>query len=256
MQTITSRENEQVKYACHLAASATFRAQEGVFFAEGIRLCADLAHGLELKALFATPKALMQCPEAEGFTQQLYEINDSVADKLSDVRTPQGLFGIFAMPDTGAEMLQLQKGVLLCEEMQNPLNLGAMMRSAAGFGLGGIALTQGCADPYGMKALRASMGAVGRMPVAHGLQLQEAVAEFKSAGATVYAATLENATALGDVKVQKPFVLMVGNEGAGLSQQAHSLADQRVYIPMSGGVESLNAAVAASVLMYEFAKDG
>lgn len=255
MERIASRENERVKYACRLAASSSARAEEGALFAEGTKLCMDLASTLTAKAAFFTEKYLKANPAAALIAPEAYLISEPVNDKLAQTKTPQGLYCLFELPQNGPETLVYENGVLLCEALQDPTNVGAVLRSAAAFGFGGVMLL-GCADPFSPRALRAGMGAVGRLPLAGNLSLAQAGEALRAKGVTLYAAALQNAKPLSEVKARHPFALMVGSEGAGLSEEALALAQQTVYIPMKNGVESLNAAVAASVLMFHFAAAG
>ncbi|NLW79370.1 MAG: RNA methyltransferase [Ruminococcaceae bacterium] len=248
-QAITSRANERVKYAGRLATSAAFRAQEGLFFAEGARLCFDLAKMLPVKLAFYTERMLLARPEVAHLAQEGLLVSDGVAEKLGDTKTPQGLFCLVHMPKASLADMNAATGVLLCENVGDPANVGAMIRSAAGLGLGGVVLSPGCADAFSPKALRASMGAVGRIPVVSS-PVDAAVAHLRAAGAVVLATTLEGAVPYTEAPQGRPFVLMVGNEAAGLSPEAVALADERIAIPMHRGVESLNAAAAATALMF------
>lgn len=251
--SIQSRDNDKIKYARKLAESASFRAQERLFLAEGRRLCFDLAQTLRVHSAFATEAFLQSCPEAEALAPQCFVISEPVAQKLADTQTPQGLFCLFETPLATIEAMDAEKGVLLCETLQDPANVGATLRSAAAFGFGGVVLV-GCADPFGPKALRAGMGAVGHVAVKMLPRegLAQAAEQLVAKKATIYAAALQNARPLPAVAVKRPFALLVGNEGAGLTAEALALAAETVYIPMQNGVESLNAAVAASVLMFHF----
>lgn len=256
MQRISSRDNEQVRYACRLASTGSFRLEENVLFAEGIRLCLDLAATLTVCAAFYTQRVLKEYPQVEYLCENSYLINDPVDDKLAQTKTPQGLYCLFGMPSTHAEQLDYQKGVIVCEAVQDPTNIGAMLRSVAAFGLGGAVLLPGCADPFAPRALRASMGAAGRLPVAVNAELQEVLLSLQQCGGTLFAAALQGAQPLSAVKAGGPYALLIGNEGAGLSNAALHAAHQRVFIPMHSGMDSLNAAAAAAVMMYHFSAGG
>lgn len=248
--SITSRDNPHVKYACRLAASAAFRAQEGLFFAEGARLCTDLAGRLHARAVFYTAAAANRRPELPGLAPQAFEVSEPVAEKLAGTKSPQGVCALFEMPEAGLGDMPQGQPVLICEGIQDPANLGAMVRSAAGLGFGAVALTPKCASPYGPKALRASMGAVARLPLVVVPGVEEAAEHLHGQGYILYAAALQNAVSLAETAIKRPCALLVGSEGAGLSPQALAAADAGVYIPMQNGVESLNAAVAAAILMH------
>ena len=122
---ITSRENEQVKYACRLASSAQLRAEENMFFAEGPRLCKTLAQKLCAHLVFITESALLQWPEAEFLAKEAYIVSDTVAEKLAGTKTTQGVFCVFPRPKTDGGEITLGRGVLVCERLQDPANVGA-----------------------------------------------------------------------------------------------------------------------------------
>lgn len=251
---IYSRGNERIKYACHIASSAEFRAKERLFFAEGLRLCQDLAQRQAPRQVFAT-QAVYE--KATAFFEALdgcdvFLVNEGVAEKLSDTKTPQGLFCLFEMPRYTRQDLCLDKGILLCENLQDPANVGTVVRSAAGLGLGGVVFTRGSADVYAPKALRAGMGSVLRIPHLQQADLSDTARAFLQAGATLYGAALEQSVPLQEIRAAKPYVLLIGNEGAGLTPAALDFCQCKVRIPMENGVESLNAAAAASMLMYAF----
>jgi TrmH family RNA methyltransferase len=164
------------------------------------------------------------------------------------------LFALFPLPAAGWDDLQPARGVLLCEALQDPANVGAVVRTAAGLGLGGVVLAAvgglSAADPTSPKALRASMGALARLPVVRTGSAAKAAHRLKAAGVRLIAAAARATTPLGKARDSGPFALLVGNEGAGLSEALLAAADTRVAIPMHNGGECLNAAAAAAIMMY------
>ncbi len=251
MEHITSRENDKVKYVRRLAMSGRFRVQEGLFFAEGKRLCLDLAEKSKPALVLCTEKVLDDLPNLSALGKQCITIGENVAEKIADTRTPQGLFCLFELPKNQAQKKDAQQGLVLCENLQDPSNVGAIIRSAAAFGYGGVLLCGG-ADPFSPRALRASMGTVLRVPVLCYKNIEDALNEAQSDGVYIYAAAAGKELSKVKPKEKQPYLLMVGNEGEGLSQKALALANDTLSIPMHHEVESLNAAVAASVLMYAF----
>lgn len=249
MEHISSRENEKVKMACKISASAGARQETGLFFAEGKRLCFDLAMIQKPKMAFVSKEFLKGCPQAEDMADETYLISDPVADKLSGTKNSQGLYCLFSLPETSMDNLDFTRGILLCENLQNPENVGAIVRSAAAFGYGGVILLN-CADIYSPKALRASMGGVSRIKISTASSLEEVLELFTQKGTTLYATALEEANSLTETVVKNPFALAIGNEGAGLSDQLLAAAEKKIFIPMQNGMESLNAAVAASLFMF------
>ena len=131
MEKITSRENAKVKYACRLASSGAFRRAEGRFLAEGRKLCPELCRGAELETLFCTESALEKCPELSELPGEHYLVEDHVADKLADVGTHQGVFGVFRTPVHTLEEVKTGGRYLALERVQDPGNVGTLLRSAA-----------------------------------------------------------------------------------------------------------------------------
>ncbi len=253
-QTIESRDNERVKYACALRDSAARRRAEGLFFAEGLRLCTDLAANLAPVEVYYTRCFLDAHPEAEALGGRHAVVSDAVAAKLSDTRTPQGLFCVF--PCRTADLSELRGGgrYLCMEHVQDPANVGALLRSAAAFGFEGAVLCGACADPFAPKAARASMGALARLALMAADETKQALDAFHTYGIPAVAAALRDSVPL-DAAVtdaRAGVALLIGNEGNGLAPQTVVAADLVVRIPMLNGVESLNAAVAGSVLLWHF----
>ena len=143
MEKITSRENAKVKYACRLASSGAFRRAEGRFLAEGRKLCPELCRGAELETLFCTESALEKCPELSELPGEHYLVEDHVADKLADVGTHQGVFGVFRTPVHTLEEVKTGGRYLALERVQDPGNVGTLLRSAAAFGFDGVLLSDG-----------------------------------------------------------------------------------------------------------------
>lgn len=253
-ETIQSRENERVKRACALRDSAARRRVEGLFFAEGLRLCTDLAQTLEPAEVYYTQRLLDAHPEIAQLPGRHALVGEAVADKLSDTRSPQGLFCVF--PRSVQTFSALGRGgrYLCLEHVQDPANVGALLRSAAAFGFDGAVLCGACADPFAPKAARASMGALARVALIFADETKQAINAFHEYGITLVAAALEHSVPLETADAAFPggVAVLVGNEGNGLAPQTVTAADMAVRIPMANGVESLNAAVAGSVLLWHF----
>ena len=183
METITSRENAKIKYACRLREEEKLRTADGLFFAEGPKLCLELAHGCTLQTLYATEKALAHTPELEAFAGKTVLVTEPVAQKLSGTKTSQDVFGVFEHPGwQAADILAKGRRILALEAVQDPGNVGTLLRSAAAFGFDGVLLSKGCAAPFAPKTLRASMGAAGRLPVAPVQDLPQALQRLRARG--------------------------------------------------------------------------
>ena len=181
------------------------------------------------------------------------EVSGSVLNALSPVNSPTGVVASARIPSVrSATMLTPAPAlVLAAASLQDPGNAGAIIRSAAAAGATGVVLDDLSADPWGWKALRASMGSAFHVPVVRSRALSALIKDWKASGVRIVATGPRDGASMYDVDFTKPTALLLGGEGAGLPAELASLATTRVTIPMHGGVESLNAAVAAAVIMYE-----
>lgn len=258
MESITSRVNDKIKYAVKLRDSASFRRSENRFFIEGARLCADaLQSGICIDMLFATQKAFDRYSE---YTAPIlsacgccYTVSEEVAQKLSDTKSTQGVFCVCKMLDKNANIGKIKyngKYVAL-EEISNPANFGAVCRTAEAVGLDGIIVSGGC-DVYSPKAQRAAMGALFRLSVTECDDFCELLGSLKENGMRVLASVPdENAANITGVDMTGGVVLIIGNEGNGISERVKAVSGEPVTIPMKGRAESLNASAAASIMMWE-----
>lgn len=256
-ERITSRENAKIKYACRLASSAAFRRSEGRFLAEGRKLCPELSRGAELETLFYTESAAQRCPELAQLSGEHYLIEDHVADKLADVGTHQGVFGVFRTPVHTLDEVRTGGRYLALERVQDPGNVGTLLRSAAAFGFDAVILSDGCASVYAPKTLRASMGAAVRIPVIEGGALPETLALLRQKGITSLAAALYRSEPLSAAGTSYPsgVCVVIGSEGQGLTDETIAACDATVRIPMTDRVESLNAGIAGSILLWHFREE-
>ena len=178
---------------------------------------------------------------------------DAVFDAASPVQQPSGVIAIAAFrPRDLDDVLAAQPPlVVMLDGVQDPGNVGAIVRAAEGCGATGVIAGARCAHPFGWKALRGSMGSAFRLPVAVRVKLSDAIVRMQGQGMRVLATVPRDGTPIADADLRRPTAFLLGGEGAGLSPQLVAAADQRVTIPMKGPVESLNVAIAASLLLYE-----
>lgn len=258
MELISSKSNPRIKAAAALT-QASARKESGSFLAEGARLCADAAeNGVTIETCFLTRHAMEKYPRQTALLQKnagcCFEISDSVAERLADTAHPQGIFAVCRKPE---HRLQIEATgfYVLTDGVQNPDNLGAIARTAEAFGAQGLYVAGGC-DPYGPKALRASMGAMLRFPVLAVPSVAAQVRLLREAGLSVWAAALAaDAIDLRSVQKTGGAAVVIGNEGNGVSIETLAECSGSVMIPMAGKAESLNAAAAAAVLLWEFTKN-
>lgn len=261
-ERITSRKNELVRTAARLTQSAARRRESGLFLAEGARLCADAARsGVPVRQLFFTARAAEKYasylePVREA-AERSYEIADPVADLLSGTDASQGVFCVCSMKKSRLLEELPQTHCLALETVQDPGNLGTILRTAEALGLGSVLLAGECCDVYSPKVLRASMGAVFRLPVFFCGSLPEALRALHERGFLSCAAVPDDsALPVTRTDFSRPCLMAVGNEGNGLSAEAIAACQRRVTIPMLGRAESLNAASSAAILMWEMMREG
>lgn len=262
-ERITSRKNEIIRSAARLASCAEFRREQGLFLAEGARLCGDAAKSkVAIPALFYTARAQEKygayLAEIRNAARREYEVEEHVAALLSETKTPQGVFCVCEMnarPRRTADMV-CDRHYLALENIQDPANLGAVLRTAEALGLGGVLLAGSCCDVYSPKILRASMGAVFRLPFYFAPSMARAAGELNEAGFLTLAAVPDaEAESITGVSFDRPAVIAVGNEGSGLTGEAVAACAKAVTIPMRGRAESLNASASAAILMWEMMRE-
>lgn len=262
---ITSRQNRLAREAAALAADGEKRRETGLFLCEGARLCQDAARsGIGVEACFFTPQAKERYGEyirpVLACCREAYEIEDHVAALLSATKHTQGVFCLCRWPrGLLGQGLPLEGGpCLVLEQLQDPGNLGTVLRTAEALGVGQVYLLGECCDPLSPKALRASMGAAFRVELAAGASAQELCGLLRQRGYQLHAAVPDrDAAPVTAVDFARgAHAVFVGNEGSGLRQETIALCDSRVTIPMAGRAESLNASAAATILLWEMARGG
>ncbi|MDR2646988.1 MAG: RNA methyltransferase [Oscillospiraceae bacterium] len=252
MPFISSADNPRVKLACQLKGDARARRAQGKFLLEGLRLCEDAVRSgfVPLEVFVCSALA----PHSAITWQNMFEITEQVAKKLSDTQTPQGIFCTFALPEaqTAYRDFFLRDGCyLLLENAQDPANLGAVARTAEALGAQGLVLCGGC-DPFSPKAQRAAMGSLLRIPLLQTEAIAEVIQTAKQLQCAVAASVpRQGATPVTALAKSQKRLLLLGNEGNGLTAEAIGLADELCTIPMRGRAESLNIHAAAAILLWE-----
>ncbi len=254
---ITSRENPLIKLVAALQVSSEKRKRNGLFVLEGLRICKDACdNGIKFDKLIVSDAAAEKyAADTEKFSlisDECYKIPDSLFKKISDTKTPQGIIAVAKMPVTGSCGIDKNGKYIALENVADPSNLGAISRTAEALGVNGIILSSDGCDPYSPKALRASMGTLLRVPVF----VTESFAEtLKSTDLKRYACVVDKtAESIKEQSFENGSVVMIGNEANGLTDSAKQSADVLVTIPMTGRAESLNAAAAAAIAMWEMMK--
>lgn len=258
---ITSTSNQNVKEVVQLRKKSKARSQAGVFLVEGIRMIQEVPKE-KLVKLYMTEgfykkyRGELELLQTDSVKSEL--VSDMVFSYMSDTKTPQGVLGIVKQSAYSIEeILKTKDGVphiMVLDNLQDPGNLGTIFRTAEAAGVSGIVMSKDCVDIYNPKTIRSTMGAIYRMPFLYAEDLQEAIVQLKKNGICVYAAHLEGKNTYDKENYCGGTAFLIGNEGNGLRQEIAACADTWIRIPMAGEVESLNAAIAASVLMFETAR--
>lgn len=245
MTEITSRKNKLVLHALSLHDKKA-RDSEGLFFTEGGKLFGEAKGvGMTPVRVFVTEGFLSRDPDFDESCAIL--VTDEVYSKITDEKAPEGIFAIFEK--SGVKAKEERSSLLILEGIQDPGNVGTLLRCAVAFGVGEV-LTVGCADIYSPKCVRSTMGAIFKMPCKSFEDIDGAVEYARERTDRVIATALhEDSISLDDAKTEYA-AIMIGSEGRGLSPRAIELADEKVIIPIEN-IESLNASVAGAICMYD-----
>jgi TrmH family RNA methyltransferase len=249
---ITSAHNPRIQKVRGLLNHRRDRTRHEVFILEGVRLVEEAVKASwPLEQVFYSDKLsgrgrlLLEVCVREAIP--IEEVDDAILNSLSDTENSQGILAVAAIrelpPGNQADF------ILIADAVRDPGNLGALLRAAAAAGVNLALLTPGTADAYNPKVVRSAMGAHFHLPIK--FASWEEIADGYKSGRHFFLSEIEARDPLWDVDFRKPLALIVGGEAQGASDAARRLADQSVKIPMSGGAESLNAAIAAGIILFE-----
>ena len=260
---ITSAANQQMKNLSALMKKSKERKKQKLFVVEGPKMCFEAPKDWVWHIYVAesfwkneqTKMQLIQYLDKNGlmFEEVCDTVADSVFHSVSDTQTPQGIMAVLHLPKY--ELADLMNGenthLLILESIQDPGNLGTMVRTGEGAGISGILMNQTTVDLFNPKTVRSTMGSLYRVPFYVVEDLGETIRNLQSKGVRVFAAHLKGTKSYDEPDYRTATAFMIGNEGNGLSDEIADLADCYIRIPMEGQVESLNAAISATLLMYE-----
>lgn len=251
---ITSLSNNRIKNVIQLSTKAKARKEQNAYIVEGIRMFRE-APRAQMKEIYMTS----QVCEKEGLLEYLKGeipcelVSEEVFSKMSDTKTPQGILCVMEKPAYQLEeMLLKEQGLwIILEDIQDPGNLGTILRTGEGAGITGVIMSKNTVDIYNPKTIRATMGSAYRVPFIYAEDLHQVIQKMKEYHITCYAAHLKGKNYYDGLDFTEKTAFMIGNEGNGLTGETADLADSYLKIPMEGKVESLNAAMACGVLVYE-----
>jgi RNA methyltransferase, TrmH family len=256
---VTSRQNPLVKRFRTVRQGR----ERHLIFIEGVRLVEEVLRAEIRIETVAYTEQLQASERGERLYEQLKKlpcrgavVTDNVMAAISDVETPQGVAAIAHLPYASLDDAIRSKSALIvvAHQLQDPGNLGTIIRTAEAAGADSVIVTHGTVDPFNLKALRASMGSAFRLPLISNVRLPELVDFCRKNGLKLIAAEAEGGRPYSDFDWKTPVAVLLGQEASGLDKSAAALVDERLSIPMLAGVESLNVATAAAVLLYEAAR--
>lgn len=258
---ILSFNNPQIKTIKKLLSSPKFRQNEKKFIIEGARLCLDAyLSNVKLLKIYFTNKA------ANRYNEYLSDIfrnvdkvlvSETVIKHISNTESPQGIICVCEMMDekTDSNNLFNSNKILALENIQDPSNLGTVIRTAEALGINSIVLSKECCDIYNPKVLRGSMGSIFRVSFLNIDDFGVFINKLNDSGFITYASVpTKNAISITDVNFKNKCAVFIGNEGNGLNKETIDLCSQKITIPMSGRAESINAAAAANIIMWEMVR--
>lgn len=266
VQEITSLSNPQIKYIKALQNKPSLRKKEGLFVVEGLKIFMEAPENL-IKSVYITDNMIKDLYNGRGFTEDIrnkallrlkkisyIKINDEISKSISDTVTPQGIFviiKIFKYDLKDIVKRNKEQTFLVLDELKDPGNMGTIIRTAEGAGISAIIMNSKCVDIFNPKVTRATMGSIFRVPFIIEETLINSIKILKENGVVTYAAHLNGSEYFNEENLKGSVAVFIGNEAKGLSDEVTEMADRLIKIPMEGKLESLNAGVAAGILMYE-----
>lgn len=258
MQKITSKENELIKHIKKLK-DKKYRDLSNEYVIEGIKLVAE---AIEEQAPIKYIIVCDDCEKSEGIPKELmYElakneciyVTENIFKYLTEVQTPQGILAVIEKSTKTEDIDYSQDIIVALDEVQDPGNLGTILRTVDSIGLKQILVSKGTADSYNPKVVRATMGAIFRVKIIECEDLQKTLKEIKKHKFKIIVSSLQTENSIYDIHYHKK-VIIIGNEANGVEAKIQELADEIVKIPMLGKTESLNASVAAGIILYEYVR--
>ena len=247
--TVESSKNAEYKKLLQLQKEAKAR-KEGLFLLEGVRAVSELAPDWQTESIWISESfsgAVPERPEA-----RYYRVSDAMFAKAAGTVHAQGILAVVHRKNYNLQDIPAEAGFwIVLENLQDPGNAGTILRTADACGADALICTKGTVDLYNQKVVRSSMGSLFHLPVVSVEDIAEAAAFVHDQGGQLIGTHLKGTTSYTDASYQGPTAIIIGNEGSGMSREAADLCDVLVRIPMPGQAESLNASVAAGVMMYE-----
>lgn len=255
MDIISNGNNKKIKEIEKLLSKASYRKVEKKFVIEGLKTFLELDID-EIDGVFLSESIYekMDTPEYRNRLEKLnyYIVKDDIFKSISDTKTPQGICIIARQKNYDLErVIETSDSLILLERLQDPGNLGTIFRTALSAGIDAIIMDKETADIYNPKIVRSALGAISKLPFVYVEDMKDVMPKLKIKGFQSYAASLQAKIFYDEADFTNKSAILIGNESNGLSKELTDLSDEYIKLPMHGGMESLNAAVATSILVYE-----
>lgn len=250
---ITSMTNPQIKYLMQLQGRAKIRREHKEFVAEGPKMVAETPKDRLVKSYASDTFVKSNKAYMEKLEVPYETVSDNIFTQMSDTKTPQGILAVVKMLEYDIkDMISVSNPLLLIlEDIQDPGNLGTVIRTAECAGVNGVIMSMNTVDIYNSKVIRSTMGSLYRVPFVYVRSMEDTLCCLKDKNIVLNAAHLEGSVEYTNADYTQACAFMIGNEGKGLTDASAELANRRIRIPMCGQAESLNAAAAAAVLLFE-----
>ena len=247
---------KELRHINNLKKKASYRKEKGIFIVEGIKMYREIPKDLLLKTYISKSFEDTLDGRAKKELGGYEVISDRSFESISDTKTPQGILALVSCLSYSLEDIleQSKKSLLILENIQDPGNLGTMLRVGEAAGLSGLIMSEDTVDIYNPKVVRSTMGSIFRLPFICAGDLKALVKNLKEHNIKVYASTLKNSSLYDSFDYTLNHAFIMGNESGGVSEDLCRLADDSLHIPMQGQTESLNVSVAAAILLYEAAR--
>lgn len=260
MKIIRSKDNSIYKDAYRLLKKK-YRDATGLYLLEGVKPLEDaVRQDINIERIFISEKSVSGVAEKSDILKsvddgKLIVLSESLFKKLSETETSQGVIAVAAkreyeMDEFVKRFMHSGRNLIVLDGLQDPGNIGTIIRTAEAAGYEAVVLTPGCADVYSPKVVRAAAGSLFRIPIVHGISCGHTASLLKKCGKRVVVTDIETDIYYDEVDLSSDTAIVIGNEGRGVSDEMKKASDIKIKIPMQGSIESLNAAVAAGILMY------
>lgn len=254
---ITSNQNPLIKEIQLLQKKKRERNNQKVFIVEGLRAVREIPLMWDIRKYVVANSFLLEA-ESIIINQEIpiMVVADSIFENISDTKTPQGIMAVVSQLDYQLEkIISKEQGFfVIADQVQDPGNLGTLIRTAHASGADGVFLSSGCVDLYNPKTIRATMGSVFHIPIWRDMDMAWLMKELKTTKTNVYATALGESKVLYAYDYTKKTAIIIGNEANGISEETKNMVSHFIKIPMPGGAESLNASIAAGICMFEIVR--